>query len=406
MRKNPDGSKLPYHTVKPDSLADYIRAVYKLSSEATAQAEQRAALLSQSPGLAPLVDRAERDPQDVEARSLVVAEYMSRKLYWGAYDLLTVALVTSDNDPAINLNLAVIWDAWGQYDLALQYGERAISAGAASAFAYETVGRIRLHRNEPDQAIAWYRRALAQTRTATVLVNLGYAHMLKSEWEDARPALEEAVALDNSSQEAHNNLAIVLSKAGDDTGALAHLLKTGRPAVAFNNMGVLYLQENKVREAQHYFREALRLEADYEVARRNLDGLLQGPAPPPAILYLPASGSSASPETSDDPDLALLPARMDLGGSSDTAAKAAPALSTVPDPAEPQLAIASSIADNTESPVTGTSPTGVGMPRVEGDEGDAQAAVRNFRNRSLSVAGLAGLALVTGLLALRSRSRR
>ena len=55
------------------------------------------------------------------------------------------------------MNLAVIWDAWGQYDLALQYGERAIASGTATAQAFETMGRILLHQNEPDQAITWYR---------------------------------------------------------------------------------------------------------------------------------------------------------------------------------------------------------------------------------------------------------
>src|SRR4026207_1329952 len=117
MRQRPDGSKLAYHAVKPDSLTDFIRAIYRLSSEASVQAEQRATLLSQASGLAPLVERAERDPLDVEARSRVVSEYMSRQLYWGAYALLPGAAVPSHNDPEIDLNLAVIWDAWGQYEL-------------------------------------------------------------------------------------------------------------------------------------------------------------------------------------------------------------------------------------------------------------------------------------------------
>ena len=60
------------------SLSDYIRGVYKVSSEASRHAEQREALLSSAPELAPLLDRAENDPMDAEARSSAVAEYMSR----------------------------------------------------------------------------------------------------------------------------------------------------------------------------------------------------------------------------------------------------------------------------------------------------------------------------------------
>jgi tetratricopeptide (TPR) repeat protein len=404
MRQNPDGSRHAYHAVKPASMADYIRAVYKLSSEASIQAEQRATLLAQASELAPLLDRAERDPLDVEARSLVVAAYMSRELYWGAYELLTGALAVNDNDPAIHLNLAVIWDAWGQYDLALQYGERAISSGESSTRAYETVGRIHLHLNEPDQALVWYNRSLAQNRTAAVLVNVGYAHMLKSEWKDARAALEEAVVLDDSSQEAHNNLAIVLSKAGDETGALAHLLQTGRPAVAFNNMGVLYLEEKKFREAQHYFREALRLEAGYEIARRNLDGL-QVATPASSILYLPAFGSAASSETTDSQGLVLTPSGMAPRDTNDTPTTAAPAGSILTRRPGPEAPIPSGAANRAQVPTASTSPgTIAGVQPVPGVEAAPQAAARSLGNRSLRLAGLAGLALVTGLFALRART--
>ena len=288
----------PQETVKPSSLSDYIRGVYKLSAEASRHLEQRATLLAESPELEALVMRAEQDPQDTEARSRLIAEYMSRKLYWGAYELLTNALPGSPNDPENNLNLAEIWDAWGLYDLALQYAERAISNGAASARSYETMGRIELHRHHPNDALLWYSRSVECARTASVLANIGFAHMLKSEWENARVSLEEATQLDDTLEEAHNNLAIVLSKTGNETGALERLLRASRPAVAFNNMGVLYLQSKQLRDAQHYFEKALRLEPDYEVARRNLTEL-EALLPSLPIIELPAfAGEPASfPET-------------------------------------------------------------------------------------------------------------
>ena len=278
--------------IKPSSLSDYIRGVYKLSAEASRQTEQREALLAEAPELEELVARAEQDPQDTEAHSRLVTEYMSRKLYWGAYELLTSALQRSVNDPEANLNLAVIWDAWGLYDLAQQYAERAIENGATTPNAYETIGKIALHRNHPKEALLWYGRSLESARTAPALANIGYAHMLQSEWESARASLEEATQLDDSLEQAHNNLAIVLSKTGDESGALAHLLRTGRPAVAFNNMGVLYLQAQKLGDAQQYFEKALRLEPDYEVARRNLTAM-ETVLPAPPILQLPAYTNQA-----------------------------------------------------------------------------------------------------------------
>jgi len=283
-------SKVAQQPIKPALLSDYIRGIYKVSSEASKQAEQRAALLSSAPELEALVDRAEQDPNDNEARTRIVSEYLSRDLYWGAYELLTNTLSENTNDPDVDISLAVIWDAWGQYSLAAQYGERAINNGAASAAAYETIGRIRLHQNEPAEAIAWYSRSLENDPKASTLANIGYAHMLTSEWEPARTNLEAAVALDDSLEQAHNNLAVVLSKTGDSTGALAHLLKTGRPAVAFNNMGVLYLNANDLRSAQHYFEEALRLEPAYETARINLEAI-QELMPPPSIIDLPENSN-------------------------------------------------------------------------------------------------------------------
>ena len=288
--------------IKPSSLSDYIRGVYKLSAEASRQVEQRAILLAEAPELEDVVARAEQNPEDTEARSRLIAEYMSRKLYWGAYELLTNSLPASPNDAETNLNLAVIWDAWGLYDMALPYAERAIANGATSAQAYETIGRIELHRNHPTEALLWYGRSLESDRTAPVLANIGYAHMLRSEWESARTSLEEATQLDDTLEEAHNNLAIILSRTGDDTGALAHLLRTGRPAVAFNNMGVLYLRAQKLSDAQNYLEKALRLEPDYEVARRNLTAL-EALLPRPSILQLPdvATETAAIPHTGDVP---------------------------------------------------------------------------------------------------------
>jgi len=296
-RSGPD-SRSAHQQVKPDSLSDYIRGVYKVSSEASRQTEQRAALLSSAPELAALLDQAEKDPVDKEARSRIVTEYLSRELYWGAYDLLTNTVADYSNDPEANMNLAVIWDAWEQYSLAMQYGERAIANGAESAKAFETMGRIHLHLKDPDAAIAWYNRSLEYGRAPSILANVGYARMLTSEWDQARANLEEAVALDDTLEVAHNNLAVVLSKIGDDTGALTHLLKTGRPAVAFNNMGVLYLQTSDFQNAQHYFEEALRLEPDYELARRNLDAL-QALLPPLPLIELPALPEV--PENSSSP---------------------------------------------------------------------------------------------------------
>jgi tetratricopeptide (TPR) repeat protein len=366
--------------IKPATLSDYIRTVYKLSSEASKQAEERSLLLSAAPELAPLVAQAEKDPTNTEARARIVSEYMSRHLYWSAYQLLTDTLPGHADDAATNMNLAMIWDAWGQYDLATQYGERAIANGMATAQIFETMGQISLHRNEPDQAITWYNQSLDRSRTATALANLGYAFLLKSEWDKSRANLEDAIALDDSLQEAHNNLAIVLSKMGDNTGALSHLLQTGRPAVAFNNLGVLYLDEKRLPDAQHYFEEALRLEPGYEMARRNLDAVQASQAPLP-ILDLSILIAPVSPMA--QPSLDATPAAQIEGKDFEK-----PGTTFAPRRQKAPAAIKPDKMTGTRGPV------------IEGPKTPSRvhepAVTRSSGNLSLALAGLAGLALGAG----------
>ena len=271
--------------IKPSSLSEYIRAVYKLSNEAAyKQTAQRETVLSQFPELRELAAPVERDGTDAAARSRLVSAYIDHQLYWDAYHLLTDS---QTDDAEANLNLSTIWDAWGQFELALKYGNRAIDKGAASAEAYELMGRINLHLREPAAAIDWYQRAAKQGDNASVMANLGFAYMLASDWENARVSLERAVDLDETLPEPHNNLALVLMKLGDEKGAIQELLKAATSPVAFNNMGVLYLQEGKFDRARQFFEQALKLEPRYEVAQNNLKAI-EAMTPPLAMITLPS----------------------------------------------------------------------------------------------------------------------
>jgi tetratricopeptide (TPR) repeat protein len=270
-----------------------MRAVYKLSSEsANKENGRRAQLLAESPELADLHGRLERNAADKDARSRLVAAYIDDQLYWAAYELLTGAEAMDSLDAETNLSFARIWDVWGQYDLALKYAERTIAAGDESSSVYDVIGRINLHRKEPLEAIHWYTRAVEQGDNATMLANLGYAYILVSDWQKAKTNLERAIALDATLPEAHNNLAVVLMRLGDDKAALSELLKTAQAHVAFNNMGVLYMQESNLDQAEQFFQEALRLEPSYEIAERNLK-MVQTVLPIAAAIPVIAIGNPA-----------------------------------------------------------------------------------------------------------------
>jgi hypothetical protein len=80
---------------------------------------------------------------------------------------------------------------------------------------------------------------------------------------------------------------MVLTKLGDEKGALQELLKTAPSPVAFNNMGVLYSQEGKFDRARQFFEQALKLEPRYDVAQNNLRAI-EALMPPSAIIALPS----------------------------------------------------------------------------------------------------------------------
>jgi tetratricopeptide (TPR) repeat protein len=398
-------TKRGYGPVKPASLSDYIRAVYKLSTETSGEAERRAEVLAQQPQLAELLARADQNPGDAALRSELIAAYMNHKLFREAYELLMESHVADSGDSEINLNLARVWDAWGQYDLALQYAERGISTAKPNAQAFELVGRIHLHGSRPGEAATWFTRALQEDRlNASVLTNLGYARMLQSEWEQARLHLEEALKVDADVTEAHNNLAIVLSRLGDERGALSHLMTTGTPAVAFNNMGVLYLQQNKFEEAQRSFQEALRLEPQYELAHRNLQAI-QTATPPPAIIHISSFSAPVAIANSQEPD-------MPVTTMTDTVASELPvtdALRTtdVADFGDSAAGIVR-IEDMPRIPVPDVAPKvapEIVKPshRAETAAGETLEQIVRLEHRGLNIAGLAGAFILTGLFALRPR---
>jgi tetratricopeptide (TPR) repeat protein len=99
--------------------------------------DRRTQLLAEHPELADLVIRIQQNAADNDARSQLVAAYFNHQLYWAAYELLTAADATNEVDSEASLNLARIWDVWGQYDLALKYGERAIAAGDSHSKSWD-----------------------------------------------------------------------------------------------------------------------------------------------------------------------------------------------------------------------------------------------------------------------------
>jgi Tfp pilus assembly protein PilF len=183
------------------------------------------------------------------------------------------------NDARAELGVARVWDRWGDYGLAYQHAERAVLLEPKSAEALEALGRVHLHRNQIDQALSAFLSAVEiKPDSAPLLSNTGYVFLKRGDLKQARVYLEQAVAIDDSLVEAHNNLGIALARLGEPNSALREFMAVNDPAAAFNNLGVVYLEQKQYTSARDAFRRALALDPGHKKARVNRGGRGARPA--------------------------------------------------------------------------------------------------------------------------------
>ena len=138
-------------------------------------------------------------------------------------------------------NLAILAAREGNYDLAVQYFQRALEI-------------------DPEHSIA--------------LQNLGSAYRQKKDWSRAKATLERALALNPDDPEANYSLGMVYAQQNDTDRAYDYLQKAiaARPGYpeALNNLGILYLRTHRLDDAIKSFEQSIRLAPAYDQAYLNL----------------------------------------------------------------------------------------------------------------------------------------
>jgi len=141
-------------------------------------------------------------------------------------------------------NLGILAAREGNYDLAIEYFERALKI-------------------DPEHSIA--------------LQNLGSAYREKKDWPQAKSALDRALALNPDDPEANYSLGMVYAQQNDGEHAQEYLLKAIalRPAYpeALNNLGILYVRTRRPVEAIESFAQSIRVAPAYDQAYLNLSRL-------------------------------------------------------------------------------------------------------------------------------------
>lgn len=309
--------KNPYGAVAPASFSEYIRTVLKTSQENTKASEEALAKIQSSrPELAGLARQALERPHDLESRHTLAQIYLEAQLYAEALRFYREILDKAPDDAPAEMGMAFIWDMWGEYSLAESHARHAAALDRESVGPRELLGRICLHRADLDGAAAEFAAALRiAPRDASLLANTGYVFLLRGNWEEARQYLEHAIEIDTTIQEARNNLGIVLANLNDTAGALRQFAAAGSQAAAFNNLGVVYLAQNRLVEAREQFLMALKCQPDYPKALANLNeanALLPMTTihvikPHAAPMLVPAEDREPLSETEDAAAAPLIP---------------------------------------------------------------------------------------------------
>lgn len=275
-------------TGSPTALSNFIQATLRISQENTAAAEEALKQLhKRRPFLAELSGRVAANGTDIDSRRLLAEAYMEEELLPYAFQMYQEIQSIKPDDSLAELGVARIWDRWGDYGLAYQHAERAVVLEPRSAEALEALGRVHLHRNQIDQALSAFLSAVEiKPQSASLLSNTGYVFLKRGDLRQARAYLERAVAIDDSLVEARNNLGIVLARMGEPNSALREFMAVNDPAAAFNNLGVVYLDQKRWSEAREAFRRALVLDPGHKKARMNL-AEAEAHVPRPTIINLP-----------------------------------------------------------------------------------------------------------------------
>ena len=153
------------------------------------------------------------------------------------------------------------------------------SASAMRAVTAMNAGTALQSEHRIDEAIAYYRRAIAtQPDYAPAYNNLGTALREQKRIDEAVASYQQALELQPEFATAHFNLANVLIEQGNPGAAIDHFERALRmeppSADVHSNLGIALASTGRVDEALHEFRQAIDLDSGSAKAYRNLGNTL------------------------------------------------------------------------------------------------------------------------------------
>lgn len=172
-------------------------------------------------------------------------------------------------------NLARLSSWLGRLDEASRTLAKAMELLGHDVETLDLMGQNAAARNDPEQAVHLYRRALEiNPDYPDSRLHLGMELLNQGEPEEALGHLRRVLELEPSSAEAHTQLGIALSATGQRDQAVSHYRRAlelrPRYAVAHNNLGAELGARNDTEQAIRHLEEAIEISPDYVDARVNL----------------------------------------------------------------------------------------------------------------------------------------
>jgi len=146
---------------------------------------------------------------------------------------------------------------------------RAVELDSGLWKAHEALGVLYDQLGTFDESVAEYRAALAiRPNDPSVLNNLGVALYLKKDYGKAIDTFQRALSFTAEADRprTYNNLARAYAKTGSYSRAFDSFRRASNSFTAYNNLGLLYLEEGKPRQAASCFQKAIEESPGYYAA--------------------------------------------------------------------------------------------------------------------------------------------
>jgi tetratricopeptide (TPR) repeat protein len=196
-----------------------------------------------------------------------------------AIPLLRKALALHPQDFWLTFGLASVLSKAKRLDEAIGY-YRAALALRPEATVHNNLGVALDDKGQGDEAIRHYREAFRiDPKNAIVRFNLGIALYLKGNLDEAVNHCREAVRLAPKNSRAHTNLGMALCAKGRLDEGIRHFRKALRidtkNAKVHYNLGIALQAKGRLNEALNHCKAAVRLEPENAQAHVNLGNALQ-----------------------------------------------------------------------------------------------------------------------------------